>query len=29
MTVVYKRGNYGISVEKVNGFGKNPGSEPH
>lgn len=23
--MVYKRGDYGISVEKVDGFGKNPG----
>ena len=23
--MVYKRGDYGISVEQINGFGKNPG----
>lgn len=23
--MIYKRGDYGISVEQINGFGKNPG----
>ena len=27
--MIYKRGNYGISVETIDGFGKNPGLWVH
>jgi hypothetical protein len=27
--MIYKRGDYGISVEQINGFGKNPGLWVH